>query len=63
MDKRSEIFETFGPKLLEGFLLLILDEINELRSTVNLPPRTKQQVFDQITNHQSGLANYDWMEP
>lgn len=61
MDKRSEVLNHFGPKLIEGLALLVLDEINELRTAVDLPPRTKNQVFDQLTNHYSTLPDYDWM--
>ena len=61
MDKRSEVLEHFGPKLIEGLALLVLDEINELRTALNKPPRTKDQVFDQLTNHYSTLPDYDWM--
>lgn len=61
MDKRSEVFRMFGPKLLEGFLELIFAEVNELRTHVGLPPRTKEQVYDQIMNHTTTLPDYDWM--
>lgn len=61
MDKRSEVFHQFGPKLSEGFLNLILQEINELRTHAGLPPRTKLHAYDQITNHMSTLEDYDWM--
>lgn len=61
MDKRSEVFQYFGPKLLEAFLELIFSENNELRTAAGLPPRTKLQIYDQITNHVTTLPNYDWM--
>jgi len=61
MGKRDDVFEMFGPKLLEGFLQLILDQFNLLRTRSGLPPLTKDQVFDQITNHTSELEDYDWM--
>lgn len=60
MDKRSEVFQHFGPKLLEGFLNLILNEINELRAHVGLPPRTKEQVHNQIMNDALHLPEYDF---
>lgn len=63
MDKRSEVFQMFGPKLLEAFLELIFAENNELRTRVGLPPRTKQQVYDEIVNHVTTLPDYDWMSP
>jgi len=62
MDKRSEVFALFGPKLLEGFLELIFTENNLLRTHLGMPPRTKDQVYDQITNHTTSLPDYAWME-
>lgn len=61
MAKRDEVFHLFGPKLLEGFLELIFSEVNELRTNAGLPPRTKQQVYDQIMNHANALPDYEWM--
>lgn len=61
MNKRSEVFELFGPKLLEGFCEMLLSELNILRTKAGLPPRTKQQVYDEIINHATTLPDYDWM--
>lgn len=61
MAQRDELFRIFGPLLLEGFLEMILSEINLLRTNAGLPPRTKQQVYDEIMNHTSTLEPYDWM--
>lgn len=61
-DKRSQVFELFGPKLLEGFLEMLFVENNLIRTRLGLPPRTKNQVFDEIMNHTSTLEDYDWME-
>lgn len=62
MDKRSEVLQMFGPKLLEGFLELIFDQFNLLRTHAGFPPLTKQQVYDEIVNHTTTLPDYDWME-
>lgn len=61
MDKRSVLMQHFGPKLIEGLAILTMIEINELRTKLNLPPRTKQQIYDQMMNHFSSLPDYDWM--
>lgn len=61
MSTRDETMRKFGPILLEAFAIMVLDEINILRSQVGLPPRTKQQILDQINNHVSTLPLYDWM--
>jgi len=61
MNKRSEIFVLFGPKLLEGFLELQFNQINILRQKAGLSPLTKDQVYDNIMNHANSLPDYDWM--
>lgn len=61
MSKRDDVFEFFGPKLLEGFLELIFNENNLLRTNAGLPPRTKLQVYDEIMNHVNSLPDYEWM--
>lgn len=60
-EKRDELFRSFGPVLLEAICRVIKDEINLLRSLHGLPPRTDNQIYDQISNHYGGLPPYDWM--
>lgn len=62
MDKRSEVFQLFGPKLLEAFLELILSEVNDLRTRRGLEPRTKQQIYEQLKDQAAALPDYDWMQ-
>jgi len=62
MSKRDEVFDLWGPKLLEAFLHLILSEVNELRTKAGLAPRTKTQVYNQIMNDAIHLPDYDWMK-
>lgn len=62
MSKRDELFQRFGPKLTEAFMILVKTEINILRAIAGLAPRTDEQIYDQITNHLSGLPDYNWME-
>lgn len=59
--KRDELFQMFGPKLTEAFMMMVLDEINILRAEANLPARTELQFYNKITNHLSELPDYDWM--
>lgn len=61
MSERDKLFQQFGPILLEAFCEMILSEINILRTRAGLPPRTKQQVIEEINNHLSTLEPYDWM--
>ena len=50
MSTRSELYEHFGPYLLEAITLIIKDEINILRTEAGLPERTNQQLVDAIKN-------------
>lgn len=61
MEKRDELFQTFGPLLLEAGYRIILDELNVLRAQHGLPARTELQFYEQVTNHYSGLEPYEWM--
>lgn len=61
MNKRSEVLQLFGPKLIEALALDILNELNILRAKHGLPPRTKLQVYDALMNQANHLPDYDWM--
>ncbi|MBA7613777.1 hypothetical protein ES703_21033 [subsurface metagenome] len=62
MVTRSEVFRRFGPFLNEAMMLVILEEVNVLRSFAGKPPRTEQQMLDQLGNHSTSLEPYDWMK-
>lgn len=62
MAQRDELFQQFGPILIEAFAILILDETNRIRQHIGMPQITKKQVLDEISNHTSKLEPYDWME-
>lgn len=53
MSKRDDLFQRFGPRLLEAFMFLIKNDNNQLRELHGLPPRTDEQIYDQIINHLS----------
>lgn len=61
MGKRDILFKQFGPIIMEAITRVIKDEINLLRSLHGLPPRTDEQIYDQITNHYGDLLPYEWM--
>lgn len=58
---REELYRMFGPLLLEAIVLIIKDEVNILRTELNLPERTNQQIINAIDNKLSSLSKYDWM--
>lgn len=61
MDKRSEVFEYFGPKLSEALLLLTYREINKLRQNQGMPEITMNDVYNEVLNDVHDLPDYDWM--
>lgn len=58
---RDELYESFGPMLLEAISRVILDEINILRTNASLPERNLSQVVDAIDAKLTTLIKYDWM--
>lgn len=62
MANRDELYREFGPLLLEAIVLIMLDEINELRTNIGLSPRTKQQVLNTLDTKLDGLTNYTWLD-
>lgn len=61
MALRDNVFEKFGPILLEALVDNMLEEINELRTHAGLPPRTKEAFLGSAHNHLNHLDLYDWM--
>lgn len=61
MAQRDELFQKFGPILLEAIVRLQVDEANRIRTKLGMPPITKEMFFNEINNHLSHLEPYDWM--
>ena len=59
---RDKLYNQFGPLLTEALARLMLDEINDVRAHLILPPRTKQQLLNAVTTKLAGLTKYDWMD-
>lgn len=62
MTTRDDLFQKFGPLLIEAIALATLDQINALRSTAGLPQITYSRAIDEISNHLTHLDEYSWME-
>ena len=58
---RENLYKQFGPMLMEALALVVLDEINELRTRASLPPRTKAQLVSGLEMKLTSLDKYDWM--
>jgi hypothetical protein len=59
---RDEIYQRFGPLMLEAIVRVIFSEINILRTRAGLEPRTIQQGIDALETQLGHLTKYQWME-
>jgi hypothetical protein len=57
MATRKDVYEHFGPQLIEALALVIKDEINILRAQHSLPDRSNQQILDAIDAKYSAIGN------
>lgn len=62
MALRDNVYEKFGPLLLEALFDKMLDEVNELRTNAGLPPRPKEAFLGSAHNSLAHLTEYDWMQ-
>lgn len=61
MAQRDEVYQKFGPLLIEALFDKMLEEINELRTNAGLPERPKDQFLGSAHNNLAHLDHYDWM--
>jgi hypothetical protein len=61
MPPRDDLFEQFGPVLLEAMFMVLLDQINDLRPGQGKPLLTVQDLISGASNHVQSLSLYDWM--
>lgn len=61
MATRDELFQKFGPKLIEAMFLCLLEEINTLRPGQGHPTIEMQDLIDIASNHSDSLPDYEWM--
>jgi len=58
---REELYQRFGPKLIEAIVLIIKDEVNILRANASLAERTDQQIIDAIETKLTAIEDYPWL--
>jgi len=61
MTQREELYQKFGPMLLEAIATLCLEEFNRLRRLHNMPEITLQEFADALNNRLSKIEPYSWM--
>ncbi len=62
MTTRDEVFDKFGPLLLESMLETILSELNIVRGMIGQPDVSIQHMLDSIDTKNLSLEKYDWMK-
>lgn len=62
MSVRDEVFERFGPKLMEALFLAWLRELNEIRIELGKQPLTEEYILGRLHNDMNHIDDYDWME-
>ena len=61
MALRDNVFELYGPKLMEAFFLAWLRELNEVRQALGKQPLTEQYILGRLHNDINHIEDYDWM--
>ena len=59
MAQRDEVYHKFGPLMLEALFDRMLEEVNELRTALNKPPRPKDAFLGSAHNNLAHLTPYD----
>lgn len=59
---RENVFNKFGPKLIEAIVGVMRDEINDLRKNAGLQEKSEQQIFDAIDNKIKGVSDYEFLK-
>jgi len=62
MADREKLYRSFGPKLLEAIVIILKDEINELRQKVGLQEKTNQQMISSVEDKLKNIKDYNWMK-
>jgi hypothetical protein len=62
MMTREQLYQKFGPKLMDALAQVILDEVNILREEVGLTTRNSTQLTDAISNKLENIPDYNWMK-
>ena len=60
-ERRSALYQHFGPKLIEAVVRVVRNEINVLRTEAGLPVRTHEQVVQAIETELNQIEDYEWM--
>ena len=58
---REELYQKFGPKLIDAKTRAEMKLFNQILSHLGLPEISGQQVIDAISNELEQIPDYEWM--
>ena len=58
---REELYQKFGPKLIDAKTRAEIKLFNQILSHLGLPEISGQQVIDAISNELEQIPDYEWM--
>lgn len=58
---REELYQRFGPKLIDAKTRAEIKLFNQILDKIGLPQITGQQIIDSIANELEQIPDYDWM--
>ena len=62
MANRNDIYKQFGPMLLEAQMLVLLEQINQLRKEHSMPEITEQDLLNSLNNRLPELELYPFLQ-
>lgn len=60
MALRDDLFEEFGPKLLEAVVIDLFENVRELRRATGKPERTLKEFYQEIADRLPAIEPYIW---
>lgn len=59
---RDDVLRKFGPKLLEGLVETLQEELNSIRAFIGMPNKDKESLLLGIKDKEKNIPDYDWMD-
>lgn len=59
---REDISRQFGPKLIEGLIETLQDEINEIRAFIGMPSKDKASLLARVKDKEKNVLDYEWLK-
>lgn len=60
IEHRNIAAQSFGPKILEAYFIVLLDQINHLRENQGMPPLEPDEILASVLMTLAQLEPYNW---